>query len=1027
MPLHRTAVSSKESGPGNTPRRRRGAPKQAASPSAAPPSLFFFPAAAFFQEDPGAIRQISCKRGCLAVVKTDGTVVVWDGAEKGGGRGQTRKPRHIKLKKDAKVDSLDCETSHLLILSSEGKLSEHSLGFQNVKSKPRLLTELGNTQIVQLACGDHHSMALSKGGQLFTWGQNEYGQLGVGRERSSAREPQPVQVLEGIPLAKIAAGGSHSMAVSLSGSVYSWGKNAFGQLGLGHTEDRYSPTYVNALEHKKTVFISCGGEHTAVLSKEGLVCTFGAGCYGQLGHNSTRNELYPRFVAELFGARVSEVACGRWHTLVYVPDLGEVYSFGSGSEGQLGNGSKCDQLIPLPVDSIKRGRKFKQEGSASEEQIKVIAGDNQSIVIPLMEKNSYANLNQMLARVKEEEIDKWVSNLGPNWCQNIRRDIKLIFSSAACVNGSFLKNSQDEHFRTSQEASGVNMSAVLLFSDKIAEKPEIYKVVVNAVKKLVQSLHSAAISPEALRVFVIIPVILRKQDLQSDSLFSQLAHAIVALQLEGRQTLESLWSSVDVPFFKDLVDIYQRLCSIKMRSLERLYIPKDLFGLLQVLQTLYKVNCRTGFRIQEKNFYVPEVKKMLRPLSWNDIQNPEEIVRRFQSKLREVVFAFFTFDEIPCVLDMEAKVLLHGLNCYVFNAVYSWPKDAVTQLTVRRQHLVEDTWMCIRNMQDNQFQCFLKVCFDGEPGTDDGGPSQEFFTVLKRELCAPEAQIFRHFEESHLIWLSSQVPAEEDIYFLIGTIFGMALYNMKIAAFPFPLALFKMMADIPLTLEDLKELSPIEGRCLQALLDEPYDDIIESMMLDFTIMKEERGSRVSIELKENGTNIPVTKYNRREYVDAYVNYIFSDSVKEQFKDFKRGFLRGCPSKNWNIFLPAELRVVLLGHTEYNWEQLEKNAKYKGYEKSDETIRNFWAVFHDLPEEKKMDFLAFLTGTTCIPSQGMERFVFTIEDAEKENPNEWYPEAWTCFRILRLPRYSNQDVLREMFLFALAHHEEFGLL
>uniref|UniRef100_A0ACB8E9B7 Uncharacterized protein n=1 Tax=Sphaerodactylus townsendi TaxID=933632 RepID=A0ACB8E9B7_9SAUR len=300
------------------------------------------------------------------------------------------------------------------------------------------------------------------------------------------------------------------------------------------------------------------------------------------------------------------------------------------------------------------------------------------------------------------------------------------------------------------------------------------------------------------------------------------------------------------------------------------------------------------------------------------------------------------------------------------------------------------------------------------------------YTLARGELCAPEAQIFQLFEESHLIWFSSQVPSEEDVHFLIGNIFGMALYNKKIAAFPFPLALFKKMANVPLTLEDLKELSPIEGRCLQAVLDEQYDDILESLMLDFTVLKEEGGCKVSVELKENGANIPVTKYNRKEYVDAYVNYIFNDSVKEQFKNFMDGFSRGCQTKKWNVFLPTELRLLLLGQTNYNWEQLEKNARYNGYEKSDETIRNFWAVFHDLPEEKKKDFLAFLTGTNCIPGLGMETFKFTISDARKEDPDKWYPVACTCNRNLILPRYSSQDVLREMFLFALEHYEKFGL-
>ncbi|KAH0615839.1 hypothetical protein JD844_026400 [Phrynosoma platyrhinos] len=61
----------------------------------------------------------------------------------------------------------------------------------------------------------------------------------------------------------------------------------------------------------------------------------------------------------------------------------------------------------------------------------------------------------------------------------------------------------------------------------------------------------------------------------------------------------------------------------------------------------------------------------------------------------------------------------------------------------------------------------------------------------------------------------------------------------------------------------------------------------------------------------------------KEYVDAYVRYIFTDSVEKQFGDFMRGFERGCPTEKWKIFHPVELQVVLLGHEAYDWEQLEK--------------------------------------------------------------------------------------------------------
>ncbi|XP_060635606.2 E3 ISG15--protein ligase HERC5-like [Anolis sagrei] len=985
---------------------------------------------------PGAIRQISCKHGYLAVVGTQKRdVLVFERAGEPGcpNAARRRKPKHIKLKKNSKVDLLDSEASHLLILSSEGKLSEHSLAPGTVHSEPRLLKELGNKRIVQIACGDHHSMALSEGGELFAWGQNEYGQLGLGRKSSTTGEPQLVWPLESVPLAQIAAGSSHSMALSLSGTVFSWGKNAFGQLGLGDTADRCFPMHVKALEDKKIAFISCGGEHTAVLSKDGMVCTFGAGSHGQLGHNSRRNERFPRLVTELFGARVSQIACGRWHTLVYVPNLGEVYSFGSGAEGQLGKGEKCDQLIPLPLDLTVNGQTMIRGKNIPEEMVKVIAGEDQSIVLLLKEKQKYANLSRTLARVEEEKTEKWISNSDPKCWQNIEQEIKLIFSSAACINGSF-QEKREKTCRTSSKGANVDMPAVFLFCEKIAAKPKIITQMLKALRKLLNSLSCIPASPEALRLFLIVPVLLRKEDVTSDCLLGQLAQVICKLPEKDKKVLESWWSNLDVMFFKDLVGMYQRLISANLssvikhlRCLESVNLSVDFISSLQVLQMLYEVNCKTNFRIQESNFYIPELKRMLTPPSMNNIWNEEQLIRRLTSKGDELKFACDVLICFPCIFELEDKILLHTLCCLSLNLDCSLNNPGiVSKLHVRRQHLMQDTWQCIRSAPSNWFQRFLKVQFEGEPGIDDGGLSQELFTILIKELCAPKCQIFTHFEESHLIWFPCQIPAQEDIYFLIGNLFGMALYNQKIAAFPFPLALFKKMRNVQPTLEDLKELSPRLGRSLQTILDTQSEDFIENLELDFTTVEEHKGSRTEVELKENGANLPVTKFNRKQYVDAYVHYIFTASVEKQFADFMRGFERGCPTGKWKIFHPIELQVVLLGHKKYDWEQLEKNAKYTGYEKTEQTIKDFWAEFHDLPEEKKEDFLAFLTGTNRIPAQGMGKFIFTIADARKADPDLWYPEASTCCHILFLPRYSNRDVLKKMFLFALEFSEKFGL-
>ncbi|NWI67889.1 HERC4 ligase, partial [Todus mexicanus] len=142
---------------------------------------------------------------------------------------------------------------------------------------------------------------------------------------------------------------------------------------------------------------------------------------------------------------------------------------------------------------------------------------------------------------------------------------------------------------------------------------------------------------------------------------------------------------------------------------------------------------------------------------------------------------------------------------------------------------------------------------------------------------------------------------------------------------------------------------------------------------------------------------------RKEYVDFYVNYVFSESIQKPFEDFMQGFLRGCPTRYLEIFFPGELQIVLDGHTKFDWHLLEKvsntNTAYFCYR----TIRKFWAVFHKLPEEKKKMLLAFLSGSDRIPVSGVEHFHFSVVDVQEENPDEACLDANTCSCILFLPR------------------------
>ncbi|KAF7252818.1 E3 ISG15--protein ligase HERC5 [Varanus komodoensis] len=194
---------------------------------------------------------------------------------------------------------ISCGKEHSVALSNSGNVfawgagASGQLGTGELKASfiPKKINDL--SRIIQIACGHNHTVALSEDGRVFSWGQNTHGQLGLGEDISSREKPQQVSTLDGIPLAQVAAGGTHSFALSLSGVVYAWGRNHAGQLGLSQTNPKGKSAFKFA--------------HAGV---NGSVFTFGDNSAGQLGHSSSARKAGPQRVDGIDGP-VSHLACGR--------------------------------------------------------------------------------------------------------------------------------------------------------------------------------------------------------------------------------------------------------------------------------------------------------------------------------------------------------------------------------------------------------------------------------------------------------------------------------------------------------------------------------------------------------------------------------------------------------------------------------------------------------------------------------------------------------------------------------------------
>ena len=158
--------------------------------------------------------------------------------------------------------------------------------------------------ITQMACSEDHALFCTDTHDLLSVGSNIHGQLGVSEAPSTRDNVLHVKKLAGIPLRKISCGWAHSAAVSQAGRLYSWGggfSTHISVTGFPSAAPILEPTFLSVSESSRILDVSCGLDHTLVLTEEGYVYTFGSGAAGRLGHGDEKDQAEPCRVAQLGG------------------------------------------------------------------------------------------------------------------------------------------------------------------------------------------------------------------------------------------------------------------------------------------------------------------------------------------------------------------------------------------------------------------------------------------------------------------------------------------------------------------------------------------------------------------------------------------------------------------------------------------------------------------------------------------------------------------------------------------------------
>jgi alpha-tubulin suppressor-like RCC1 family protein len=245
--------------------------------------------------------------------------------------------------------------SHILLISDSGELyvsgknTSGQLGLGTYVNSTILQKVGTKTDWIKVFAGGDQSYAIDSENNAYAWGFNNYGQLGVDKNDNNINVP--TKVVGETKWRKIAAGEFHALGLSESNEIFAWGRNTTGQLGLGYNSSTKNSTPIK-IEGSTWRDIACGNMFSGAINSSGELHTWGLNNFGQLGIGNTSSKNVPTKVNLDF---VTSISFGGYHAFAINSDNGEnrIYCWGRNNEAQLGLGSTTPAAYTSPTENSK--------------------------------------------------------------------------------------------------------------------------------------------------------------------------------------------------------------------------------------------------------------------------------------------------------------------------------------------------------------------------------------------------------------------------------------------------------------------------------------------------------------------------------------------------------------------------------------------------------------------------------------------------------------------------------------------------
>jgi hypothetical protein len=361
-------------------------------------------------------------------------------------------------------------------------------------------------------------------------------------------------------------------------------------------------------------------------------------------------------------------------------------------------------------------------------------------------------------------------------------------------------------------------------------------------------------------------------------------------------------------------------------------------------------------------------------------------------------------------------------------------KIAFFRLNIGRDSLLDDVLFQTWDRKENDFKRPLKIQFGDEVGIDEGGLTNEMFSLISQEAANPEYELMEAIEESEDCWFRPMSSQNESVFEKLGAVQALAIYNGVPSPFPLP-GLFYSILYYPqykVRFDEIQESWPVLHRNMSGDLSDAD--------LDFTYTFQSGGTTYLVDMyaKSIEDALPakfgnaiksesVTEHNQEAYRNLYAQWLVRLSVQTEVNAFIRGFFSILPLQRLTWLRPKYLHAIASG-VQVSIAELRRHTVTEGFEEPKAQIDWLFDLLETIDAESKRKFFKFVFARERLPGVRKGTAMLKVLKAivpEESSVDGRFMTASTCSARLDLPEYSTREILESMVRKALEHAEVEG--